>query len=269
MQSDEQHEMLLMRSQYEEQLIILQQQKAEVYEELLRLKAQQEVSEIVHAAEDHVHRMTAVASSQTDTNVQSITFREDISEHMASQTDANIKSVMFQEDVPERVVSFELAGVMSDLENKIKEFEEELLVIRNERDDALIKLSQVSTQLPHPMESMPSAEIDDIILMIREENADMSQAVEKIDSETRLEDNIVNEMRDPESLVVSNTIVPLEQQGWDTSEEEGWGWGSNEAKLEEEHIQKQQKLLLYSESAEVLHKRISDFEAQIKDLEIE
>ncbi|KAJ9590599.1 hypothetical protein L9F63_016369, partial [Diploptera punctata] len=226
----------------QENQVSLEQQE-ELNKKLLVKQVEEEVSHIIDVAEKQVHRLFP---SSIDLQLQ---------------VERRKKSISFQEAERERH-RIEHSEVETHLENKIKELDEELKLVKMERDEALLRLSQLTIQ---PVESMPSDVSDNIILVLGTETQ----------MDIKNEDNIDNQgqvsvpLQQMPPATTSETIVTSGLQNWELHEEEGW-WGSDEAKLEEEHIQKQQNTLSFSEPVDVvLNKQIVELEDHIKDLEAE
>ncbi|PNF39690.1 hypothetical protein B7P43_G05662 [Cryptotermes secundus] len=223
-------------------LSALEKQNKELFKELLKVKAQHTVADIVRVAEEHVQNMSTALEDP----------------------DHGHKSVTLQQTVQEQSDSF-------GTEDRIKELEEELQLIQSERDEALLKITELASKIP------PTS--GDTVLIF-EHNAlvkgstevstpwqqmNISQNLRKIEPSVAQDSSVAVAPQD----VAPETVLNLSSSNWDMGiegEEEGWGWGSDEARLEEEHIRKQHETVLYSEPSDVLNDRIVTLENHIKDV---
>jgi chromosome segregation ATPase len=227
--------------EYELKLSALQKENEELFKELLKVKAQQEVADIIRVAENHVQNNST----------------------MLEDPDHRPKSVTFQRTVLEQSDSFRT-------EDQVKALKEELQVIRSERDEALLHIAELASRIP------PSS--GDTVLMLEDsvldkgttevsepwQQMDILQGMSKMEH-SEGQDTLVDVV--PQDVAQGTVLnVALSNWGMDVEgEEEGWGWGSDEARLEEEHIQKQRETVLCSEPLDVLNYRIITLENCIKD----
>lgn len=235
--------------EYEVKLSSLEKQNEELFKELLKLKAKQEVADIVRAAEECVQNMKTVSD---DPNFRS-------------------KSVTFQEPVQEQSVS-------TEMEDRLKTLEEELCCVSLERDKALLRITELTSETP------PSS--GDTVLMLEKGGAEISLVkdsteVNKPCQQMNRSQNIckLEHFTDEDisvdaakQVMVPETVLNFGSVSWDVDiegEEERWGWGSVEARLEDEHIRKQQETLSCSQPPDVLNERIVALENHIKDIEAE
>ncbi|XP_069679167.1 uncharacterized protein [Periplaneta americana] len=239
---------------HESQLSSLEQQKLELYNELLKSKAQQEVSQIVKVAEERVQEMQSLANDDdVDDSVRKpkfVTFHEPVSEWMPLQ----------------------------DTTDRIRTLEEELHLTKMERDEALLRIQELvqvrstSVSLEEGGAEMSRVQMEKQWQQV--ENLKKEVVVES-DEPLSLENNSMGEAtaeQSEQSLPLPETVLNFESSSWDVGdggEEEGWGWGSDEARLEEEHIQKQQQTLLSLEPANALSDQLVALENHIKVLEME
>jgi chromosome segregation ATPase len=231
--------------EYEAKLSSLEGQNDELFKELLKMKAQKEVADIVRVAEECVQNMNVMSE---DSNYQS-------------------KSVTFEEPLHKQ-------PVFTEMEGQIKALEEELQFVRTERDEALLRITELTSRVP------PSS--GDTALTLEECGAEMSSVeVDKPWQQMSRSENVfeLEPFTGKDSLVgavprvmAPETVLEFGSSSWDVGvegEEEGWGWGSDEVQLEEEHIQKQQENSSCSEPSNVLNDRIATLENHIKDVEAE
>ncbi|KAJ4450846.1 hypothetical protein ANN_02277, partial [Periplaneta americana] len=199
---------------HESQLSSLEQQKLELYNELLKSKAQQEVSQIVKVAEERVQEMQSLAND------------DDVDDSVRKP-----KFVTFHEPVQSTSVSLEEGSAEMSRVQMERQWEQ----VENLKKEAVV-------------------ESDEPLSL---ENNSMSEATAE---------------QSEQSLPLPETVLNFESSSWDVGdggEEEGWGWGSDEARLEEEHIQKQQQTLLSLEPANALSDQLVALENHIKVLEME
>jgi chromosome segregation ATPase len=231
--------------EYELKLSSLEKDNEELFKELLKARAQQEVADIVRVAEELVQNKNTVLQ----------------------EPDHRPKSVTFRQTAQERSDSF-------GSEDRVKALQEELRPIRSERDEALLRITELASRVA------PAS--GDTVLMI-EDNDSVRGTTEVNDPWKQI--NRVQRMSDTEHSigqdtlggvvlqgVAPGTVLNLGSSNWDMGiegEEEGWGWGSDEARLEEEHIRKQRETLLCSEPSDALNYRIITLENRIKDVTAE
>ena len=85
----------------------------------MKIRAQQEVADIVREAEEHVHNNST----------------------LSVDSDNGSKSVIFQEPVQAQSTS-------TKMESQVKALEEELQIMRSERDAALLRITELSSRIP-------------------------------------------------------------------------------------------------------------------------
>jgi len=214
----------------------------------LKIRAQQEVADIVREAEEHVH----------NNNTLSV------------DSDNGSKSVIFQEPVQAQSTS-------TKMESQVKALEEELQIMRSERDAALLRITELSSRIP------PSA--SDRVLMLQD-TAEMSVIVESIEvdrtwhqtdrAHTICEVEPIAEKDHSvdtfQQVAVPETVLNLGSSSWDVNvegEREGWGSGSEKVHLEEEHIQKKKETLLFTETSHVQKDHIVTLQNHITNVQAE
>jgi chromosome segregation ATPase len=231
--------------EYELKLSSLERENEELFKELLKVRAQQEVAGIVRVAEERVQNKNTVLEDP-DHRPKSVTFRQSAQE---------------QPDV-------------FGSEVRVKALEEELRLMTSERDEALLRVTELASGVT------PSS--GDAVLTI-EDNAvvkgttEVNEPWQQINRLQRFSDTEHSTGQDTSGGVVPQGVTPgtvsnLGSSNWDMGvegEEEGWGWGSDEAQLEEEHIRKQRETLLRSEPSDGLNYRIIMLENHIKDVTAE
>jgi len=234
--------------EYEMKLSSLKKHSDELFHELLKIKAQQEVANIIKVAEEHVHNINTLSVDSDNVS----------------------KSVKFQEPVEEQATS-------TKMETQVKALEEELQMMRSERDAALLRITELSSRIP------PSA--SDTVLVLQDA-AEMSVIEESIEvdrpwhqtdrAQTICEVEPIAEKDHSvdtfQQVAAPETVLSLGSSSWDVDVEgegEGWGWGSEEAHLEEEHMQKQKETLLCTETSDVLKDRVVTLENHITNVQAE
>lgn len=228
--------------EYRLKLSALEKQNEELFKELLKVKAQQEVADIVRVAEEHIQNMSTALEDP----------------------DHRPKSVTFQQTVQEQSDSFRT-------QDRIKELEEELQLIQSERDEALLKITELASRIP-----LTSG---DTVLMLEDSalvkgSTEVNKPWQQMNGSQNLGEIEHSVGQDSSVAVVPQGVAPetvlnLGSSNWDMGiegEEEGWGWGSDEARLEEEHIRKQCETVLCSEPSDALNDRIVTLENHIKDV---
>jgi len=232
--------------EYEMKLSSLKKHNDELFHELLKIRAQQEVADIVRVAEEHVHNINT----------------------LSVDLDNGSKSVTFQEPVQTQSIS-------TTMETQVKALNEELQIMRSERDAALLRITELSSRIP-PFASdavlmLRDAVIEEIIEVDRPwHQTDTAQTICEVESLAQ-KDHSADTFQ---QVAAPETVVSLGSSSWDVSVEgegEGWvlGWGSEEAHLEEEHMQKQKETLLYTETSDVLKDRIVTLENHITNVQAE
>lgn len=234
--------------EYEFKLSSLENQNEELFKELLQIKAEHEVADIVRVAEECVQNMKIV-SDDPNLRYKSVTFQEPIQEH----------------------------SISTEVDDRIKT-EEELHFMRSERDKAILRIAELASKVPSAsgntvlileedgVEISPDEDCNEVskplLQMSRSENAcELEYFMDK-----DISVDAVQQIMAPE------TVSNFGSSSWDMDvegEEERWGWGSVEAQLEEEHIRKQQETVLCSEASYMLNDRIVALEGHIKDIEAE
>jgi len=234
--------------EYEMKLSSLKKHNDELFHELLKIKAQQEVVNIVKVAEEHVRNINT----------------------LSVDSDHGSKSVRFQEPVEEQSTS-------TKMETQVKALEEELQMMRSERDAALLRITELSSRIP--------LSASDTVLMLQD-TAEMSVIEESIEvdrpwhqtdrAQTICEVEPIAEKDHSvdtfQQVAAPETVLSLASSNWDVDVEgegEGWGWGSEEVHLEEEHIQKQKETFLCTETSDVLKDRVVTLENHITNVQAE
>ena len=153
--------------------------------------------------------------------------------------------------------------------------EEELQMMRPERDAALLRITELSSRI------LPSA--SDTVLVLQDA-AEMSVIEESIEvdrpwhqtdrAQTICEVEPIAEkdhsLETFQQVVAPETVLSLGSSSWDVEGEwEGGVWGSEEAHLEEEHMQKQKETLLCTETSDVLKDRVVTLENHITNVQAE
>ena len=234
--------------EYEMKFSSLKKHNDELFHELLKIRAQHEVADIVRVAEERVHNIYT----------------------LSVDLDNGSKSVKFQEPVQAQSISI-------TMENQVKALEEELQIMRSERDAALLRITELSTRIP------PSA--SDTVLMLQdaaeisviEESIDVDRPWHQTDRAQTIcevesfaeKDHSVDTFQ---QVAAPETVLSLGSSSWDMGVEgelEGWDWGSEEAHLEEEHMQKQKETVLSTEISDVLKDRIVTLENHITNVQAE
>lgn len=234
--------------EYEMKLSTLKKHNDELFHELLKIRAQQEVLDIVRVAEKCVHNINT----------------------LSVDLDNGSESVKFQEPVQAQSIS-------TTMETQVKALEEELQIMRSERDAALLRITELSSGIP------PSA--SDTVLMLQDaaemsvieesvevgrpcHQTDRAQTICEVESFTERDHSLDTFQQ----VAAPDTVLSLGSSSWDVGVEgegEGWGWGSEEAHLEEEHMQKQKETLLCTETSDVLKDRIVTLENHITNVQAE
>lgn len=234
--------------EYEMKLSSLKKHSDELFHELLKIRAQQEVADIVRVAEERVHNINTLPVDM----------------------DKGSKLVKFQEPV-------QTQSIFTTMETQVKALEEELQIMRSERDAALLRITELTSRIP-PFASDTVLMVQDAAEMsVIEESTevdrpwhqtDRAQTICEVESFAE-KDHSVDAFQ---QVAAPETVLSLGSSSWDVGVEgegEGWGWGSEEAHLEEAHMQKQKETVLCAETSDVLKDRIVTLENHITNVQAE
>nr|CAD7453581.1 unnamed protein product [Timema tahoe] len=332
-ETDIQEHLDSLRKDYEYKLLALEQEKTELYKEMLREKARPEIEKIVTLAEQRIQNMNIDIIEKIDVEKtpikrgkKKVSFDEstynwdesvmkwenqvvDSKQHRFSYSnfqEPSVQPVNFDEmfvnkqnteqtiNLSTDTASYPLhAPSLEDLQEQIKQLEEKLSVIKAERDEAISQLKQLSLKIqePHQQELSTEGPIPVVEEVCSKTSAYLTyqpnelQPVQEeilaptIDS-VSLQGQEHSQLKTFTFFQDSNhsqdfiQITP-QKSGWNdgaASEDDGWGWGSDEARLEEEHLQlkqQQQSVEKAPLSNEDSNGKISQLETQIKLLAFE
>lgn len=236
--------------EYEMKLSSLKKHSDELFHELLKIKAQQEVADIVRVAEEHVRNVNT----------------------LLPDPDNESKSVKFQEPA-------QAQSVPTNTDAQVKAMEEELQFMRSERDAALLRITELSSQVPSFSSDTVLMLEDGAKMSVMEDSIEVDGLWQKTNRAQTLcelesfadEDSSVDVVQ---QVVAPETVLNLGSSSWDVGVEgegegEGWGWGSEEERFEQEHIQKQKETVLCTEPSDVLKDRIVTLENHITNVQAE
>nr|CAD7444039.1 unnamed protein product [Timema bartmani] len=197
-ETDIQEHLDSLRKDYEYKLLALEQEKTELYKEMLREKARPEIEKIVTLAEQRIQNMNIdiiekidVEKTPTKRGKKKVSFDEstynwdesvmkwenqvvDSKQHRFSYSnfqEPSVQPVNFDEmfvnkqnteqtiNLSTDTASYPLhAPSLEDLQEQIKQLEEKLSVIKAERDEAISQLKQLSLKIQEPHQQELSTE---------------------------------------------------------------------------------------------------------------
>ncbi|XP_049958619.1 protein lava lamp-like [Schistocerca serialis cubense] len=224
---------------YQQCISDLKQERYKIYQELIKSTAESEVSEIINKA------------------VECVNMKE--TEHLPHLQ--NPSAFTGQQPVDEPRPTGEEYRLLTD---KLKKLEIELEVIKTERDKALEKIELNVNSSLAAEHSFSAAALDSSDM-----NQRLSNVPEPLEIDGMPEEAVETYQR--KSFVFGLHYSPLEPT--DTVEtvddDDGWGWSANEARLEEEHMQKQQETFSAVDANTFMKTHVADLEKQVRELESE
>nr|CAD7397130.1 unnamed protein product [Timema cristinae] len=333
-ETDIQERLDSLRKDYEYKLLALEQEKTELYREMLREKVRPEIENIVTLAKQRIQNMnndiietidvekTPVKRKQKKVSFDESTYNWDepvtkwenqvvnSEQHRFSYSnfqEPSVQAIKFDDMFVNKqnteqtinmymdTVSYPLhaAPSLEDFQKQINQLEEKLSVIKAERDEAISQLKQLSLKIQESHQQELSAEgpipvVEEVCSKTSSYLTYQPNELQPVQEEILVPTiDSVNLQGQEHSQLKTFTFfqdgdhsqdfiqITPQESSWNegaASEDDGWGWGSDEARLEEEHLQLKQQQSVEKEvplSNEDSNGKLSQLETQIKLLVFE